>query len=83
MRSSITPSSRAAASLAVLAAALTVCLTVVVFSWPDRHDRKRAVAPKLTECCDVKIANTTLFSRRPAVPEGVTGEAKVVPASLR
>jgi hypothetical protein len=54
-----------------------------VFSWPDRHDRKRAVAPKLTECCDVKIANTTLFSRRPAVPDGVAGEAKVVPASLR
>jgi hypothetical protein len=71
-----------AASMIALLLALTVCLGIVLFSWPDPHDRKRAVVPKVADCCDVKIANTTLYSRRPRTPESPSREASVVPASL-
>jgi hypothetical protein len=82
MRHGLIPSSPATSCFALFVA-LAVCAIIVVFSWPDPHDRKRAVAPKLVDCCDVRIANTTLFSRRPRVPDSMIEEAKVEPAALR
>ncbi len=76
------PTSSAASHFALFAA-FAVCATVLVFSWPDPQDRKRAVASKVIECCEIKIANTVIVPRRrPAAEEGVR-EAAIVPASTR
>jgi hypothetical protein len=40
-----------------IAAAFAACFATVVFSWPDRHDRKRAVFPHPLRCCEIRIAH--------------------------
>ena len=52
------------ASLVALIAAYAICTAVIVFSWPDPHDRKQATSPNLAECCEVKIADTAPAPRR-------------------
>ncbi len=74
--------SSSASSHAALFAAFAVCVAVLIFSWPDPHDRKRAVAPKLKDCCEVRIAGMVIVSRPKAEPEPVR-EAAAAPASLR
>ena len=33
--------------------AFGICLAVLIFSWPDPLDRKRALGPKLARCCNI------------------------------
>jgi hypothetical protein len=40
-----------------IAAAFVACFVTVIFSWPDRHDRKRAVVPHPLKCCEIRIAH--------------------------
>ncbi len=37
--------------------AFFTCLTIIVFSWPDHNDRKRAVFPHPARCCEIRIAH--------------------------
>ena len=40
-----------------IATAFTACFITIIFSWPDRHDRKRAVVPHPLKCCEIRIAH--------------------------
>lgn len=77
-------------SVAALIAAFALFAVVLVFSWPDPHDRKRAIGPRLAGCCDVRIGPIVLMSRRPRATASVVGdprprdrEAMIIPASDR
>jgi hypothetical protein len=41
----------------ILAASFVACFVTVVFSWPDHHDRKRAIFPHPLRCCEIRVAN--------------------------
>lgn len=41
----------------IVAAAFTACLITIVFSWPDHHDRKRAIFPHPLKCCEIRVAH--------------------------
>jgi hypothetical protein len=79
------------ASLVALVAAYALCTAVIVFSWPDPYDRKRATEPGLVGCCGAKVADTVLVARRTPPSRVLVSEAagkaeeqaKIVPASLR
>jgi hypothetical protein len=79
------------ASLVALIAAYAICTAVIVFSWPDPHDRKQATSPNLAECCEVKIADTAPAPRRAPASRVLGGEPSrategqpiIVPASVR
>ena len=40
-----------------IVAAFVACFVTVVFSWPDHHDRKRAIFPHPLRCCEIRVAN--------------------------
>jgi hypothetical protein len=64
-----------------LAVALVTCLIVIVFSWPDRHDRNRATGPNLARCCEIRIGSMVLVSRPAKVaskPVGPAGPPAVI-----
>ena len=71
------------ASLVALIAAYAICTAVIVFSWPDPHDRKQATSPNLAECCEVKIADTAPAPRRAPVRECSAGSPRARPRGSR
>lgn len=77
-------------SLVALVAAYALCTAVIVFSWPDPYDRKRAIDRSPVGCCGAKTADTARVPRR--TPPGVlvseaVGKAeepaKIIPAAMR
>ncbi len=55
------------ASCALLLA-FSLCLVIIVFSWPHPQDRKRAIGPKLAGCCEIRIANQVVVERAAKPP---------------
>jgi hypothetical protein len=46
---------RASCSLAAVAGVLAACFIVVLFSWPNPHERRRAMLAMPEPCCDVVV----------------------------
>ncbi len=61
----------------IVAGAFVACFTTVVFSWPDRHDRKRAIFPHPLKCCEIRIAHWVL------VPGTRTEKERLQTAAIR
>jgi hypothetical protein len=57
--------------------AFVACFVTVVFSWPDHHDRKRAIFPHPLKCCEIRIAHWVL------VPGARTEKARLQTAAIR
>ncbi len=60
-----------------IAGAFVACFVTVVFSWPDHHDRKRAIFPHPLKCCEIRIAHWVL------VPGTRTERERLQTAAIR
>jgi hypothetical protein len=61
----------------IVVGAFVVCFATVIFSWPDRHDRKRAIFPHPLKCCEIRIAHWVL------VPGTRTEKERLQTAAIR
>jgi hypothetical protein len=67
---------RAYCSLTVVACVLAACFIVVLFSWPDPDERRRAMLGTPEPCCDIVVGAPILDGAEVLAAATETGSIK-------